>query len=257
VLEIAKILISLGFLIWASIEDYRTREVTNLIWVIFIPIALALTGFEILTSNIQYTLILRLFVVVGISAVIFIAVFYFGLFGGADVKALIALSLMLPWQPGLAKPLLDSLLPLFPLSIFINSMFLALFILPYALLRNLFWKVRTKQSLFEGLESETLFRKACSLILCYKVKSSKMKSYDSLAEKFSVSDEGMMRKKLVFSTRVEDMEPPSTDSKNLPQHVFVNIAMPTIVFITAGLVVSLLIGDIVFWLMIRLMFGYG
>lgn len=254
-LELVKISVSLVFLVVASVYDYRSREVPNFIWILFIPIALALTVTEVFTSSLPFTLVLRFLISASISIAIFMAVFYLGFFGGADAKALIGLSLIVPWQPSLAKPLLGYALPLYPISIFDNAVLLSLLVLPYALLRNLFWKIGTGQEFFEGLESEASVKKACALIFCLKVKSSKIKPYDSVAEDTSVLPGGEVRKKLLLLRKLEDEEHQPVKHEGLPNYVFINVALPMILFITAGLVMALLIGDVIFWLIISLVFG--
>ncbi|MBE0511894.1 hypothetical protein IBX38_02455, partial [Candidatus Bathyarchaeota archaeon] len=45
-LDAARVAVCLAFLTYASWSDYRTREVSNMVWAILAPSALALTAFQ-------------------------------------------------------------------------------------------------------------------------------------------------------------------------------------------------------------------
>jgi preflagellin peptidase FlaK len=129
-----------GFLLLsiASYTDLKTRVVSNRLW-----FSMVIIGIGILI--IQYLVIgFELIHLVGIPLMFVIAYLLFRVgivFGGADAKALMALSILVPFWPklGNAFPLHTSMLP-FPWVIFSNSILLFLFIPLILLIVNAFRK---------------------------------------------------------------------------------------------------------------------
>ncbi len=78
---------------YAAWSDYRTREVSNKIWLAFAPIALAVN----LTAFLLYepSQLPQYGVSFAITTAISLALFYGGGFGGADAKALMCIALIL------------------------------------------------------------------------------------------------------------------------------------------------------------------
>lgn len=226
----------------ASIYDYRTREVPNTVWKIALPISIGITTFEFMFSSPTVISALVTSLAIGIPTAIFIGVFYLGFFGGADAKALMTLSILIPFQPEIAQPFLG-VLPFFAMSIFNNSLLLSLLVIPYALVSNVMWKVRTQQALFEGFAGESVLKRIAATALCIKISSSSLKKYDFLAER---GNEFGSRRLILFQRLGDEEEPSTAKFENLPQYIFVSAGIPMIIFITAGFVVSLLVGDLIF-----------
>jgi archaeal preflagellin peptidase FlaK len=92
------------FLLFAGVQDWRTREVSNKIWLLFFPTALAFFAFQFISEPVFLAWALTVSVVVSAASV---ALFYAGAFGGADAKALICLSVAAPFSlPLVASALL-------------------------------------------------------------------------------------------------------------------------------------------------------
>ncbi len=88
-------LIIIGFLISlvpAAVLDLRSQQITNWIWIPAICVA-PLAVFRILMSD---TLLLY-FLQSLLCVVIVLFLFYFGVLGGADGKALLLVSIIIPW----------------------------------------------------------------------------------------------------------------------------------------------------------------
>ena len=189
----ARIIVCLSFLIYASWSDYKTREVSNKVWAVMGPLALALTGFQFLVYSPQpLELIISYGLSFAITSTLAIAVFYAGGFGGADAKALICIALALPVYPNHLLPQPPGFVsPLFPITIFTNSVLLGALSVFYALSRYLLWKIRNRMGIFEGMETESFGRKIVALISGYKVKVSKLeKGHLFPLEDVEVNDEG-------------------------------------------------------------------
>src|SRR5512143_2153643 len=96
-IDAARIALSLGFLLYASWRDYKTREVTNKVWAYYAPAALALSLVELLLFDSSQLPFYALSF--GITAGLALLLFYSGAFGGADSKALMCIALAIPFAP--------------------------------------------------------------------------------------------------------------------------------------------------------------
>ncbi|MDQ1281134.1 MAG: archaeal preflagellin peptidase FlaK [Thermoproteota archaeon] len=180
--EIAKIIACLFFLSFSSIQDYKERRVSNVVFVILLPIAAILSGIDIFLASNPLGQLINFAIYTSISIAIFYVIYFVGLFGGADAKMFIALTIAMPWPPKIVAPLLGQSFPFFSISILNNSLLSSVSILPYAFLSNLGWKMRTRSQLFEGVEKESAIKKIGSLIFCIKKEKVKIKPYDMVAE---------------------------------------------------------------------------
>ena len=254
ILDGARIILCLSFLIYASWSDYKTREVSNKVWVVLGPLALALTGFQFLAYSPQPLQFAVSYVLsFAITSGLAFAVFYAGGFGGADAKALMCISLALPVYPNhlLSQPV-GFISPLFPITIFTNSVLLGALSVFYALFRNILWIGRNKEGVFEGLEAESFWHKILALISGYKVKMSKLKNGHMYPlEDVEVNDYGEKRRKLLVFPKDEEREiilsriQENIKQENLEGEIWTTPGLPLLIFITLGLIISLVYGDIV------------
>lgn len=83
-----------GLLVWAGIEDARTREIAN--WKTAAIALLAPAWWVANGLPLWPDVAIQVGVAVAVFAV-FLVVFHFGLMGGGDVKMIVALSLWLPF----------------------------------------------------------------------------------------------------------------------------------------------------------------
>jgi len=255
-LDGARVLLSLSFMVYASWSDWKEREVSNKVWAILAPLAFALT-------TIQYVFFaqwLLFFLVVSfvVTFVIATVLFYVGAFGGADAKALMCLALVLPYYPIYLLSSAAFFSPILPLTVFSNAVLLAALTVVYALIRNILWKLRAGR-LFVGFENESVWRKTLVLVTGYKVelatleKSAHVYPLEDIAAKETGENE---RRLLVFpkdetqETIIARIVSAGREGK-LQNGVWVTPGLPLLIFITAGLIIALLFGDIV-WLLLRL-----
>jgi preflagellin peptidase FlaK len=266
----AKVTLSLTFLVFASWSDYKTREVTNRVWAIYAPIALMLTLAEILLSEQELFVKLSLFgLSFGVTAAFALILFYSGGFGGADSKALMCIALALPFSTEtLFHPIFSSGISplsqiLFPLTIFSNSVLFAAASGIYMLLRNLVQRATTGTKLFEGaLSAESIGKKILALVTGYKVPIAKLKEKWHIYPMEDVRDNGENppERKLVIVPKDEGRNgiverlSNAIDTEKISNLVWVTPGLPMLIFVTIGLIASLLFGDLV-WLMISFVLG--
>lgn len=249
-LEGARVSLCLAFFFYASWSDYKTREVSNTVWIAFAPLALVLTSVQVLAFSRES---LNTFVLSFVlTSVLSIVLFYAGAFGGADAKALICLALALPLYPSVIQPLFGLVSPIFPITVFTNAVLLAVVSVFYSIARNCFWRFRTGKRLFEGFEDASLGRKVLTFLCGYRIGITELEKAEHSypLEDISTTDAGEPKRSLlVFPKDEERMEIINRISKaakegKLPREIWITPGLPMLIFITVGLIVALFLGDI-------------
>ena len=200
----------------------------------------------------------------GLTAAFAVILFYSGAFGGADAKALMCLALALPFFPkNLLTPLSGEASPisqlLFPLTVFSNSVLLAALTAIYMLLRNVFWRRKTGEKLFDGHEDESFGRKLLILVTGYKVPLEKLREKWHLYPLEDIETvEGEPKRKLIVVPKDEGRDAvlerlaDAIKTGKVQNAVWASPGLPMLIFITIGLFMALFIGDIV-WISVSLL----
>jgi preflagellin peptidase FlaK len=251
-------------LVYASWSDYKIREVSNRVWVIYAPIALTLSlAGLILYEPSQWPLYA---LSVGVTVGLALLLFYAGGFGGADSKALMCIAVALPFAPlALFTPLLavsPTSQVIFPITIFGNAVLFAAASGIYMILRNIIWHKKTKTKMFPGaLASESIGKKFLVLITGYKMKVSKVKEKWHIFPLEDVDDQFVnLKRKLVIVPHDEGREKiverlsKASEEGKIDGYVWATPGLPMLIFVTLGLIVALFLGDFV-WLLVRLVLG--
>jgi len=262
ILDGVRVLLCIVFLIYASWSDFKTREVSNWVWVIFAPLALILASlqFFIFTPELLQGYVLSFAATSALS----ITLFYAGAFGGADAKAFICLSLALPFYPiDILQPYSSVVSPLsqmlFTITVFSNAVLLAALSVLYIMARNLLWKQRTKKNLFECGKKESKWRKILVLLCGYKVGIVELEKKEYL---YPLEDFDENERKLLVVPKDEDREEivgrlqKAKREGKLQNGVWATPGLPMLIFVTIGLIVALVYGDIV-WVIVRSALGYS
>jgi preflagellin peptidase FlaK len=262
----AKVTVSLAFLLYASWSDYKTREVSNRVWAIYAPIALFLSLAEILLYEPSKLPLFGLSF--GLTTLIAFILFYSGGFGGADSKALMCIALALPFStevlftPIFASGVSPLAQNIFPLTIFSNSVLFAAASGLYMLLRNLVQRATSGKKLFEeSLSTESIGKKMVVLITGYKVSMAKLKEKWHVYPMEDVDDTGeTLKRRLVVVPRDEGRSEiverlsNAVDTGKIGDCVWATPGLPMLIFVTIGLIVALLFGDLV-WLLVSSILG--
>jgi preflagellin peptidase FlaK len=264
---VAKVALSLIVLLYASWRDHKTREVSNRVWAIYAPIALCLSLSELLLYDPAKLPFFGLSF--GVTAVFALILFYSGGFGGADSKALMCIALALPFStealftpiiPSGVSPLAQNL---FPLTIFSNSVLFAAASGVYMFLRNLIQRVAASKKLFEGtLLSESIGKKLLVMITGYKVPIAKLKEKWHVYPMEDVEDSGEnpLKRKLVVVPRDEGRDEiverlsNAIDTGKISDGLWATPGLPMLIFVTLGLIVAVVFGDLV-WILVSFLLG--
>ena len=117
-LDSVRILLSLIMLGYSSWIDLKTREIYDLVWIIFGGLGLIITAYELYAGTYS---ILSFGIPLVFSIIVSFALGFLGLFGWADVLAFIALTILNPFPSDVITPSLGVVSPIFPIALFSNS----------------------------------------------------------------------------------------------------------------------------------------
>ena len=263
IFAVARLAITLGFLLYSSWSDYKTREVSNRVWAFFAPIAIILSLTELILYDSSQ---LSLYgISVGVTVGFAFLLFYTGAFGGADSKAFMCIAFALPFFPSIIiTPLLsEGLSPLsqmvFPITILSNSVLVAALSSIYLFTRNLVKRSTSGQPLFEGtLSNESTGKKILVLI------TGKKFPLEVLKEKWHIypmedieetEDENQVKRKLVIVPKEEERDQilsrltKASQIGKINAKVWATPGLPMLIFVTIGLILALIVGDII-WILI-------
>ena len=232
-INLIKVLITLAIFIKASIHDLREREVPDELWVLMVILGIVLDIAQYFIKPYNILIAILQFVIIFALANF---MFYVAGFGGADAKALIALSVMFPVYPKIGMfPLLNTGIGIFAFSVLSNSVIVAPILALMMFVRNLKEK-----------DGKLIYR-----FIGFKVDADKIPKFYNLLE---YVDENW---KVVRVVR--GIEPDESMLKMLKEakkrgivdRVWVTPDLTFLIFMTAGFVVAVLLGDLLVWLVFR------
>ena len=251
-LESARILLSIIMLGYTSWVDIKTREIYDLVWIIFGGLGLALNIYEVVTG--VYTVI-DVVVPVAFAAGISIVLGFIGLFGGADVLAFIALSLLNPFPPMIVHPLLGIVSRIYPITMVSNSALAGVSMSLVILARNLAFALQG-ENLFSG-NNVSGFKKFVLLFSGYRIDMDQVKGPPFQYPLEVPSEEGEDRKLVVMPNINDDGAAVSAFNELRNQGVtrtWVSYTLPFLLFISVGYVLSIIFGDIALYVITQLIF---
>ncbi|HZY46210.1 MAG TPA: A24 family peptidase C-terminal domain-containing protein, partial [Candidatus Bathyarchaeia archaeon] len=227
-------------------------------WIIYAPIAAAL-----FIARIAFAPDAAVIFLVSAVATIVVAflLFQFGAMGGADSKALMCIALALPIAPTFLSPLWQAPLSFypFPIAILVNSFLLSISMMFILLGKNLLSRSSSPRGLFQGFERESILRKALVLLTSYKTSFNVLRSSSYLypAEQVAVVNSKPVRQLHLVSSVEEERDKLVSglegykDQGLFSDGVWVTPGLPHLVFMTASLVVTVVVGDLLMWLFFK------
>jgi prepilin signal peptidase PulO-like enzyme (type II secretory pathway) len=145
-------------------------------------------------------------------------------------------------MPELCQPILGLYILFIPFTVVFNAFLLTLTVVTYTALRNLWYKLQGK-TLFQGFEGEPVARKILAVLACYRVKRERLPGNPGLSLAEAPTPDG--RRSLSFRFKIECEKVSDEALAGLPEEVWVTPQLPVLVFITVGLAIALLFGDLV------------
>ena len=259
-IDVLRVLVSLSFLSASSWYDYKSREVSNRVWMLFAPIGFILTLLQCYLeyswskTSLIYLWIISFTVTTGIS----FALFYAGFFGGADAKALICLSIAIPFYPRFSPMRFRNVIPLFPLAVLVNSVLVSSILVLAILCYNTVRYVQLKGAMFKGFEDEPFWRKILVFMTGIKVDLEKIKkgSHYMPLEYLTKEKNGEITRHLKVSPRIEEEDSRELeDLEKISGQIWATPGLPFLIFVTIGFIIALFFGDLITWL-VNLMLAF-
>lgn len=209
---------------YASFSDWKAREVDDKLWVLFSFIGITLNAVEL---YFYYNSQLLMLVIISISliSVISFTLYYLGFFGGADMKALLVISLIIPvyYPPRYLHPFIS-------LTSLTNGAFLTLSIPVIFFTLNMVRLILGKD-IFLGFENEKRWKKILVCFLGYRARKVEKGQFFMNLEKTTDGKKGF------HISLLKDEEFTSG------QDIWVTPGIPLLIFITLGFVSTLIFGD--------------
>ncbi|MEM1942543.1 MAG: prepilin peptidase [Candidatus Caldarchaeum sp.] len=225
--------ITASTLLYASYLDVRKREVDDYVWVVPAILGLLLNSLNIYNSGFEE--LLRYVVAVVASGAVGYGLYYAGLYGGADGKALLTISLVQPYV--YVWPYLHGINAL---TVLTNGMLLSASLPLSFAVYNLYMLLRGRK-IFEGFEAESSLRKMAACFIGVRLSKSAGKVFWSPVEK---TVNGVRR--FDFKLAIDEIDRVEADD------LWITPGIPLLVFFTAGYFVNLVLGDLMGWVLYSL-----
>lgn len=211
-----RIVLALVMLSSATIIDIRKREISDLMWIVFGAISVALLFLEPDLAKAAFGVGFSLIV-----APLVLVLWRFGLFGGADALGLIVLSALAPMATLSGSPVS-------PFSILVNSTLLSVSPMIINFARNSVLILRKKDIFHDFDESKS--KKVFAMFLGYRSKN----------PKYCFSLEKLVGKKKRLNIALHNSE---TAEYCTTPDTWVTPGLPFMIFILGGFIIQLLFGD--------------
>lgn len=238
--------VAVAMLGYGSFKDLRTREVHDLLWVAGGGAGLVLDAYELLLGTLT---VRQLVFSVGFMAAVGLALGYLRLFGGADLLAFIALSIIHPRPPVYLLYNWGWTPPFYPFTLISNTAIAGIITPLVTLARNL-GATSGGVDLFERHRDVSALRKVALMFTAVNVRLSDVKGppYQYPLEEPG----GGIR----LRPDIWDDEKAAEWFRLLGERgferVWVSATLPYLVLITAGYLISVAFGDLLLWVFVLL-----
>lgn len=253
-IEILKILFTMPFLLYSCYTDLQARRVSNQLWKYMLGSGSVFIIYEIFTGGIPY---IKALLLSGIIVFVFVYIlFQLGAFGGGDAKGLIVLSILFPLFPifqfsGEVYPLLGRpQIGLFTFTVLGNALLLTILVPLGMFCYNLLHF------------SPEMLKKPLYMFIGYRTEVSSLKNKEHLAllEKLEIDESGSVKKRLArtgldFNANKKPELEDYMKKGMIGKDIWVTPGLPFMLSITGGFVTAIVFGDLIFYIVMRLMFS--
>ena len=209
---------------YGSYKDVKTREIPDYVWIV-----MGVCGILLRVADHQWK---ALGLSVGVALLLGLILAVSGLFGGADIKALVALSVLIPYYPGV-------LLPVFVVSVFDNLAIIKVIEIPVVLFYNV-----VKGNTYKG---DIVWWKKILLYMTGFPRQTETIDYRFLPLQ---DTQGELHLLPDVDMDIEQFKKACT-----LQEVWVTYGSPLIVYLTIGCIIAFVQGDILLQVMLRFVTG--
>jgi preflagellin peptidase FlaK len=241
----------LGYSSWV---DLKTREIYDLVWMVFGTIGFAMVLYEIYIGTVT---VFWVFLPLVFSVLISITLGYLGLYGGADVEAFIVLSILHPFPPRGMEPILGIVSIIYPLTLFSNSAISGASFSIILFVKNLF-SLASDRNIFQGLESNPWWKRLIVMFTGLKMNLDTIRGPPFQYPLEIPSNKDMLERRLILFPNIHCDDAANDMFNQLKgagiQKVWVSSTLPFLVFITVGYLITLFLGDIALTLLNKLFY---
>lgn len=242
-LDVLRTAVAVAMLGYGSARDLRTREVHDLVWVAGGGAGLVLDAAALFLG---YLTVRQLVYSVGFMAGVALVFGGLGLFGGADLLAFVALSIIHPKAPVYLQTLWGWTPPFYPFTMLSNTAVAGIVTPLMVLARNL-GAASGGTPLFEGHRDLSTPRKAALMLTAVNVKL-----VDALGPPHQYPLETPGGGGVRLRPDIWDDEKAAETFRLLresgAERTWVSATLPYLVLITAGYLLSAAFGDLLLWL---------
>jgi len=257
VLDTLSILVTLIFFSVGSYYDMKAREVSDKVWLAYAPIGIGLTIGHLMVDASALFLVA---ISAGITVLVAFGLFYLGLFGGADAKAILCLGATMPLAPSSYQTIIGYVHPFLPLVVTITSYLCSTSVIMWIGLSNLGRYIRRGKQIFNGLLEESLWKKVLACISGYPVDQTKLRStyYLYPMEEVVETGSGAHRAFKLFVSAEEDRTQEISklesqlDRIGYTGEVWVTPGLPHLVFLLLAIIITVILGDPLFGTVMKL-----
>ncbi len=210
----------------AAYFDLKSRRVSDWIWIIFAAIACIIYIFDPPAEEQVLVVVVSILFTAGISGV----AYKVGLFGGADVFALILVSILVPHNANyfhlIGEPILQ--LPIASLNILLAALILSMSQIVINIFHNLRYLQRSPNKLFEGFEHESRFHKLLAVVVGQK------KTHGSVKYGFTIERSVSATKFFDFSIKNAEHQ----EFASIEDSAWVSLATPFLAYICVAFILT-------------------
>jgi len=243
-LDILKILFCTPFLLYSCYSDIKTRRVSNKLWLFMLAFGSVFILYDIWNYGLPY--LFWTFISTGLTFLFVYILFQFGVFGGADAKSLIVLSIIFPVYPDFF--LFNSDFPIhYPLPLFKD--FFAFGIFENAVLLTIV--VPLSLALYNLSRMGLCIDKPFYAFIGYKTKISELseKCHIKLIEGFEIKNNDFRfyfkRGGVELDEEVINKLKNASEKKMIKDNIWVTPGLPFMIPITLGFFVAAFYGDLI------------
>ncbi len=244
---VMRILVCIPFLLYACHSDLKNRRVSNQVWLPLIGIGVVLALLDFIDRDFISFLKFGLSVML-ISTFVYL-LFKMGAFGGADAKAIISLSIVVPTFHsiglfGHSIPLAGiPPLNLFAFSTFGNALILTSIVPLSIFIYNLV-----------HLSRDELLEKPAYPFLGYKSKISELKNQRHVRLMENYVEQGKFsRRGIGIDEEVVETLQRLVKKGKIPEKVWITPSLPFMIPLTLGFITAVLYGDLIYLIIMRIL----
>jgi preflagellin peptidase FlaK len=243
-LDIVRTGVALAMLGYGSFKDLRTREIHDLLWVAGGGAGLVLDAYELFLGTLSLR---QLAFSAGFMIAVGLVLGYFRLFGGADLLAFIALSVIHPRAPVYLQTNWGWSPPFYAFTLISNTAFAGIVTPLVALTRNL-GAVGGGADLFERHRDISALRKAALMFTAVNVRLSDVRG-PPYQYPLEGSGGGIRLRPNIWDDE-KAAEAFRALGEGSIERVWVSATLPYLVLITGGYILSVAFGDVLLWLFV-------